>query len=241
MAERQDSSNVIKAISDLLKSDLERPKGEQSGLEPGMALLRSWQVERLAKTYADLLVDRHYGPACRFFLSDIYAPRDFSQRDQDIEHIHSWLSRFLPASMIRLVTDTILLNRLTSELDRRLLQVLVGELKITDTIPAGVYAEAYRRCDNYAVRVQQIDLMVKILREVGEGARMPLVGLTIKLTRKPARQAGWSDFHETLARGHDAFQQMHRVRKFVSTIEHREKRILERIYAGNLNPFDLNT
>jgi hypothetical protein len=79
-------------------------------LDPPLARLRQWQSERIARTYADLLADKRYRPACLFFLSDIYAPRDFSQRDHDVERIHTFLSRVVPAQMLQLLTDVVELN-----------------------------------------------------------------------------------------------------------------------------------
>ena len=66
-----------------------------------LRLLREWQSERLAHTHADLLADRRFGPACRFFLSDVYAARDFSQRDHDIERMYNSMRLVLPAAMQR--------------------------------------------------------------------------------------------------------------------------------------------
>ncbi len=47
-----------------------------AGLDPHLALLRQWQSDRLARTYADLSADPQFSPACHFFLSHIYAPRE---------------------------------------------------------------------------------------------------------------------------------------------------------------------
>src|SRR4051794_40704114 len=80
-------------------------------LNPQLTLLRTWQSQRLAQSYADLLADPHASPACRFFLSDIYAPRDFSQRDHDIERIYAYLVRVLPSQALQLLSTVIELNR----------------------------------------------------------------------------------------------------------------------------------
>lgn len=131
-----------------------------------------------------------FQPACTFFLEDIYAPRDFSQRDFDVERIHSYLSRFLPAATIRLLTDTVELNHLTNQLDHELMKALFEKLGVTDAITPDLYAQGYRTCDNYAERLQQIELTIAILREVGAGARHPLVGTAIRIGSGPAKKAG---------------------------------------------------
>ena len=209
-------------------------------LDPQLALLRAWQSDRLARTYADLLADKRYGPACRFFLSDIYAPRDFSQRNHDIERIYAYLSRVVPAPMLQLPTDTIKLNELTDRLDYDLLLALVDKLGVTDTITPQLYAKGYRVCDNYAERKYQIDLTTQLLKEVAEGTRLAVVGVAMKVVRGPAERAGWGELYGFLERAYAAFKQMRDAKTFVRTIQEREMRLLDRIFAGDADPFALN-
>jgi hypothetical protein len=114
-------------------------------MDPQWELLRQWQSQRLAHTYSDLLTSSHYGPACRFFLSDLYGPYDFGQRDQDIRQVQHSMRRFLPARILHSLNLVIELQDLTLSLDQTLLQVLVDELGMTDAITTELYAEGYRR------------------------------------------------------------------------------------------------
>ena len=205
-------------------------------LDPRLALLRAWQSRRLAQTYADLLADPQYRPACLFFLSDIYAPRDFSQRDHDAERMHAFLMRVVPAPMLQLLTEVIRLNTLTNELDRRLADILADQLGVTDTVTLDLYAEGYRRCANSAERHRQIDLLLSVVAQVGEGARLPGVGWALKLARGPARRAGWVELYSFLERGYGVFRQIRDLPAFVGTIERRERSILNKILAGDPNP-----
>lgn len=229
---------VARLLRDLQSSDeLRHQAVAPAGLDPRLALLRQWQSDRLAQTYADLLADEQYSPACRFFLSDIYAPRDFTQRDHDVERLHAWLARVLPAVMLQLLTDVVELNALTASLDQRLLRVLVDELGVTDRLTPQLYAEGYRRCDNYGERLHQLDLITKVVTQVGEGARHRMVGAAIKLVRGPAQQAGWLELYGFFERGYAAFRPMRAAKTFAATIAEREKRILDRVYAGDADPF----
>jgi hypothetical protein len=185
----------------------------------------------------DLLADPAFAPACRFFLTDIYAPRDFSQRDHDFERLHSLLSRFLPGHMLSLLKHAIDLNALTAELDQALVQALEEDPGFAEAITPDLYAEAYRRCDNFAARLSQIEQLTAILREVGDGARRPLVGASLRLARRPAHTAGWFELYDFLERGYTAFQPMKKPGDFADIIEQRETLILKRIFSGESNPF----
>lgn len=229
--------NAARLLHDLQQDEALRHQAiTGSELDPALALLRTWQSERLARTYADLLTDKHSRPACLFFLSDIYAPRDFSQRDHDAERIHGFLARVVPAPMLQLLTDVITLNALTTDLDRRLIDVLVRQLGVTDSLTVLQYAEGYRRCDNFVERARQIDLLVEVVRQVSEGARLPAVGLALRIARGPARRAGWVEVFDFLERGYGAFKQIRDTAAFAGTIAQRERRLLDRLFAGDPDP-----
>jgi len=208
-----------------------------TGLDPHLALLRAWQADRLAATYADLLADKHTRPASHFFLSDIYGPRDYTQRDHDAERLHTILARLVPAPLLKQLADVIQLNQLTSALDQQLVAVLFGELGVTDAIAPEQYAEAYRRCDNEVERAEQIDLIVRVLGDAAQGAHWPGVGVALKLAGGTARKAGWVELYGFLERGYQAFKRIKDVKAFVTTIERRERRILDRIFANDPDPF----
>ncbi len=208
-------------------------------LDPKLLMLRAWQSNRLTRTYMDLLESDQYGPASRFFLSDIYASKDFSQRDHDITTIYNFLSHILPPISLKLLRDSIELNQLTYALDKALLFVLVDQLGVTTTITDGLYAQAYQICDNYAERAFQIQSIARTVQEVGEGARLPLVNAALKLVHKPAVRAGWAELYEFLDRGYKAFKPMKNIKYFVNVIRDREIEILDNLFSNKADPFKL--
>ena len=127
-------TETIQHLSRLRQYRLAQPPISHAEMDASLLRLRAWQSARLAQTHADLLESHRYGPACRFFLDEIYAPRDFSQRDQDIEYLYAIMSSFLPEFLIKVVRKAIEMNDLTNELDWALSRVLVENLGITDQI-----------------------------------------------------------------------------------------------------------
>ncbi len=214
-----------------------REEIEGSGLDPQLALLRVWQAERLAHTYADLLAQDRYRDACLFFLEDIYAARDFSQRDHDLETMYDFMRRFVPDAVSRPAALTIRLHRMTSMLDAKLLDVLVNQLSIVDSITVEQYAEAYRRCDNYQERVDQIDLIADICAHIDGIVRNPITGPALSLSRRPLRSAGYGDVVSFLEKGYNSFKRMHGSRHFRHIVREREIDALDRMYAGDPDPF----
>ena len=69
-----------------------------------IALLRRFQSQRLARTHADLLSSQRYRPAAQFFLNDVYAPRDFSQRDADMQRFYEGVRKVLPERAVSILS-----------------------------------------------------------------------------------------------------------------------------------------
>jgi len=240
MTDSLSPKDAARLIAVLHKHDeLSHQQTERGGLSPHMALLRAWQARRLARTYADFLADERYAPACRFFLDDIYAPRDFSQRNQDIIRLHDFMMRFIPARALKTLTLAIELNNMTEALDQKLLDVLVNTLGITDSITPGQYAEAYRLCDNYDDRVRQIEMIVAIGRDLERLVTHRVIGWTLRLARGPANRAGWHELQGFLERGYAAFRHMGNADKFLDAIHDRETLILDNIYHNVPDPFEI--
>ena len=202
-----------------------------------MTLLRNWQAARLSHTHADLLAEPRFAPACRFFLNDIYAARDFSQRDQDIEHLYQTLEGIMLPAMRQVLDQVVELNALTTVLDDSLMKALVNELGVTDRLTVADYTHAYRLCDNQAARSRQIELLVSVGHGVDRLVRLPFIGMALRLAHRPAHMAGWGDVQDFFENGFAAFKQMKGAANFLQIVEERERKILAEIFAGSENPF----
>ncbi len=240
MTETLSAKDAARLVAALRKHDeLSHRRVGPGELPPAMALLRAWQARRLARTYADFLADDRYAPACRFFLDEIYAPRDFSQRNTDIIRIHDFMMKFIPARALKTLTLAIELNHFTEALDDKLLRVLLDEVGMTDSLSEEQYAEAYRLCDNYDDRVKQIDMIVAIGRDLEKLVRHRTIGWTLRLARGPAYRAGWNELQDFLEHGYSAFRHMGNADKFLNAVHDRELQILNNIYSGKPQPFDI--
>jgi len=210
-----------------------------AGLAAEGRLLTRWQSQRLGRTHADLLQDARYGPAVRFFLTELYGPRDFSRRDRDLERICPILARALPGRTIHTLALALEMNVLTEELDAALLRVLVEELGFRKDLHEADYAEAYRRCEDYDRRLRQLELICEIGEELEVVTTRPGICTALRLAGTPARLIGLGELHGLLERGFRAFHHMRGAKPLVEAIVGREKQIMDRIYACHAHPFEL--
>ncbi|HUP05539.1 MAG TPA: hypothetical protein VMU47_00195, partial [Caldimonas sp.] len=71
-----------------------RRRADEPELGRKVLALKAFQQARFTRTYADLLGSERYGPACRFFLEELYGPKDYAPRDAQFVKIVSGLVQF---------------------------------------------------------------------------------------------------------------------------------------------------
>jgi hypothetical protein len=196
-----------------------------AGLGGRVLALADFQARRLAETYADLRRDERHRAAIDFFLSDLYGPQDLSQRDRQMLAALGKLQRFLPAGALEALAGAFELHVLTLELDSDTAAALPA------SAPLGMkeYATAYRRAGRAADRVRQIDLIAEIGHLLDGLAHHPEIGLALRLSRAPARAAGYGELQDFLQRGYDAFRAMNGAEEFLAAIDARERELMAKL------------
>lgn len=233
----QQKETPVKGSAKELAQHLQRLKelrGAGSKRPPRLAELKGFQSKRLARTYEDLAAQPRYRTATGFFLDDLYGPKDFSARDQEMLRILPVMSRMLPASAVETAALAIELEALSEELDHRLAAAL-AEGPIDDAS----YGEAYRASSSREERRRQIDLIEAVGKRLDALVRKPLVSRMLTLMRRPAHIAGMGGLQEFLEEGFASFRDMKGADEFLATLRGREEEILSRLFSGEAEPFSI--
>jgi hypothetical protein len=196
--------------------------------------VRIWQNQRFARTYADLSDDPHYRAAVEFFLRELYDDVDMTARDADVVRVLPLMIKILPAVALQTIRDALAFEALSERLDTKLARHLAN--RPLDLIS---YREAFRACGQRDEREQQIRCVIQIGTALDRTTRWPLIGMTLKLMRAPARAAGLEKLQEFLEGGYSAFKKMRGAEDFLATIAKRETTIVERLFAAHPRPFDV--
>ena len=209
------------------------PRNRLRWLKP----LQSWQTQRLERSFARFLQDPARRPAASFFLSDVYGDRDFTQRDADIAKVMPMMQRLLPDALVATVADGIELGALTHALDLRMAQALQRLAPRRRSLDEALYAQAYRDVGLPRLRARQIGLIDHVGQGLAAACRMPGVSMLLKLSRVPAKAAGLGELQVFLERGFAAFAGLDDAQAFLTDIRHHEAEAMERLFAGEADPF----
>ncbi|HXZ49093.1 MAG TPA: hypothetical protein VEG27_08730 [Usitatibacter sp.] len=209
-------------------------RGTGHAQPPRLAELKAWQSRRLAKTYADLASQPRYRAATEFFLDDLYGPKDFSARDEELLRIVPVMARVLPHSAVETASLAVELEAVSEALDHALARALAG-----GPITEESYAQAYRTSSTREERMHQLDLIEAVGLRLDALVAKPLVAGTLKLMRKPAHLAGLGDLQDFLETGFEAFRTMKGSGAFLAVLRGRETEILNRLFSGASRPFSV--
>lgn len=193
--------------------------------------LKKFQAARLAATHADLLETPDTGDAALFFLQELYGSQDLSQRDIDLGRIIPTLQKMLTYEALNTITEAIVLDALSEQLDTAMARVLGTEFT------EGMYIAAYRTATTRADRERQLQLVQELGTSLCGLVKIPLLAMTLTIMKGPAKVAGLAGLHTFLERGFTTFKKMRKPREFVGTIVERERQVMEAIFEGRLSAF----
>lgn len=222
-----------------LEQQLRAVKAERQAAKRDPALLaartalKQYQSARLAHSHADLLAAANTHHAALFFLEELYGSADLSQRDADLERIVPTMQRILPLHALQAITEAVVLDALSERLDTTMARALGARFAERE------YIDAYRGVTSHADRDSQLNLVKALGDSLCELVRVPFLAATLGVMRGPARLAGLGDLQRFLERGFTTFKQMKRPGEFVATIVGRERSVLDNIYCGRPQPFEL--
>ncbi len=189
--------------------------------------IKAYQHARFENTYADLLADKRYAKAARFFLDELYGPHDFTRRDRQFARVVPALVRLFPKEIARTVAALAQLHGLSEQLDTQTAAALTG-------LPADEarYAAAWRAVGQPAQRERQIELTNQVGLALDAYTRNPLLRHSLRLMRGPAKAAGLSELQTFLETGFDTFREMRGARPFLDIIVARETTFAKSLFAA---------
>ena len=197
------------------------------GLLAKVTALKAFQQRRFSHTYADLLAGSRYGAAARYFLEELYGPKDFSARDAQFARVAPKIARVFPSDVAETVAVLSELHALSETLD-----TAMGLELGSERIAPRDYIAAWQGVGRAPERDRQIDLTLAIAAQLDRITRLPLLRNALRLMRGPARAAGLADLQRSLESGFDTFRAMKGADEFIALIDARERALAAALFAA---------
>jgi hypothetical protein len=215
-------------LRDLAIVDAERARRRADVvLGAAVAALKGYQQERFRRTYGDLLASAQYAKAARFFLDELYGPRDFTERDAQFARVVPAMVRLFSEEIVETVAALAELHALSEQLDSRTAGLVVPP------VDAPSYRRAWRDAGTPAERERQIALTLRVGNDLERLTRKPLLRQSLRLMRGPAVAAGLGALQSFLESGFDTFREMRHPGHFLGTIATRERALADALFDGS--------
>ncbi len=198
--------------------------------------VKRYQHARFALTYADLMAQQRYARAAEFFLSDLYGPADFSDRDAQFARIVPALVRLFPAHIVGTVAELAELHALSERLDTAMARCCIEQAAFEGPVTGARYGAWWRAVGEPVARERQIVLMVSVGEALDRYTRSTLLRQSLRLMRGPATAAGLAALQGFLERGFDTFKAMAGAEYFLATIAARERLLAASLFSGGAGP-----
>ncbi len=211
-------------------------RAKDAALSSAVDGVKRYQHARFALTYADLMAQQRYARAAEFFLTDLYGPGDFTDRDAQFARIVPALVRLFPAHIVGTVAELSELHALSERLDTAAAQHWLASRVGNEPMSGAAYGELWRAVGQPLARERQIGLMVSVGQALDRYTRSIVLRQSLRLMRGPAAAAGLGALQAFLERGFDTFREMAGAAHFLSTIATRERELAARLFGGQAGP-----
>ena len=217
-------------LAELRAVEAERARRAESAELAGcVESLKDYQQRRFAKTYPDLLGSDRYGQAARFFLEELYGPRDFTGRDRQFARIVPSLVRLFPDEVVRTVERLARLHALSEQLDTAMALAVSSSGRLWT---GAEYVRAWREVGRQEDRRRQVAWTLEVGRSLDQLVTKPLLGQSLRLMRGPAHLAGMGELQRFLESGFEAFRGMRGAGGFLRVVADREERLLAGLFGA---------
>jgi hypothetical protein len=178
-------------------------------------------------THNDLWQSKRFKPAMQFFVDELYGPKDFSQRDNELARVVPKMAKVLPNKGLVSLEAALRMNCLSLELDIALVKKLANK-----EINRENYFDCYRHSGDRNKREEQIELLESLGIDLAEVVKISGISTILLLSRKPAKVAGVKSLHEFLEKGFKSFKKLGNVNDFLDPIISRERALMQSLYAA---------
>ena len=227
---------------EILHRDIERffalrQHGDDATFNRRLRALQDWQAARLQHTHDYLLGHPKAEPGVRFLLEDIYGGRDLRPVALEIRRALPKAMKLLPDRVMATSASALEAAILTQSLDEGLVERLGARLDAP--LDEADYIAAYldQAREHLDDRHQQLALVGELGHHIDRYVRSRMIQTTFRMVRRPAHAAGFASLYDFLDRAFRAMKTLDSVGEMLALIATDEREILQRILAGESQPF----
>ncbi len=192
-----------------------------------------WQLAYMLLFYDDLRGSKNYAAAVDFVVSDLTGI-GVSARDHDIARVVPIMSRMLPDKALCVMASAMELNSRVLNINLAICRALYNDRPVDFAVSETDYRSACRQASSLDECLGLVHLIEDVGRSLDHVIRIPMIGVTLKAMRVPARLAGFAALQVFLEKGYTTFVALDDVDQFLDDITLRMTEVFTEIFTADL-------
>ena len=197
----------------------------------------AWQLAYMLPFYDDLRTSKKYAAAVDFVVSELTGI-GVSDRDHDIARVVPIMSRLLPDKVLCAMASAMQLNARVININLAICRDLYQDKAVDAVILETDYRSACRQASSLDECLELVRLIDDVGRNLDHIIRIPMIGVTLKAMRAPARLSGFGALQVFLEKGYKTFDALEDVDQFLTDITRRMSEVFTKIFTEPLEQPD---
>ena len=202
--------------------------------------VQQWQKQRMQHTHAKQFAEKHNVLMSEYFINRLYGGPDFDALAQQIARLTRYAhkaEKLIPDNAIKTGTSGVQLAILAVQLDEQVAMQLLADYPSNPPLTDEMMRLTYLKLDQGKDRLLQLQLLDDLGRNLDKYMRSFMVYTAFKMCKGAASKYNFEIMYDFMQDGFLAMKPLKSAEKFVREFTAVERQIVQRVHAGDPNPF----
>lgn len=202
--------------------------------------VQAWQKQRMLHTHQTLFAEKNNILMAEYFLNRLYGGDDFDALAEQIARLTRYAhkaEKLIPENAIKTGTSGVELAILAVQLDEQVAMQLLEDYHPSEPLNDEMLRLTYLKLNQQQPRLYQLDLLDQLGVNLDKYMRSFVVYAAFKMCRGSAQKYHFDIMYEFMQEGFLAMKPLKSAEKFVRDFTATERKIIEKVHAGELHPF----
>ena len=201
---------------------------------------QTWLKNRIQMTHQDLFNQKENVLMAQYFINRLYGGPEFDDLAVQIERLLKYAhkaEKIIPENAIKTGLKSVGLAVLAMQLDEQVAAQLLKDYPADQVIDNEMMRQTLIKLDQYDARLEQLSLLDDLGGALDKYMRSFIMHTAFKMCKGAANKYRFELMYDFIGEGFIAMKPMKSAANFIHTFTVKECEIVEKVHAGEPNPF----
>ena len=201
---------------------------------------QTWLKNRIQMTHQDLFNQKENVLMAQYFINRLYGGPEFDDLAVQIERLLKYAhkaEKIIPENAIKTGLKSVGLAVLAMQLDEQVAAQLLKDYPADQVIDNEMMRQTLIKLDQYDARLEQLSLLDDLGGALDKYMRSFIMHTAFKMCKGAANKYRFELMYDFIGEGFIAMKPMKSAANFIHTFTVKEREIVEKVHAGDPNPF----